>query len=494
MALWSAALMAATLAVAAYLSFFVLSDALLREVDGQLVERAARVEQRVITGPPEAPLVLPASQAEMAVDAFDEFAAPGVYAQIYDARGRLLASSANIPQGGLPQDTWAVDYALTGRPDLTTLPGGRDRLRALTRPLVSEGRTVGVVRVVASLHLLDTFLARFERLLLLVGFGGLVLAVVGGWALATRALHPVVELTRLARQMADEAEGGRRREPPRDAPPSQADALSGPLTADEVGELASTFNDLLTRLRATVRRQREFLADTSHELRNPLMVIGANLDLLDLDLPAEERAACLREAREEVVRMRRLISDLLFLTEVDAREAIVHARVDLAGVARSIVRRARPLPDGLELKLALADPAVVLGDRDRLRQLLANLVENAIRYTPPPGEIQIAVRRRGDRAELVVSDTGVGIAPEHQERVFERFYRVDPARTRSLGGTGLGLAIVRQIAEAHGGTVRLESEPGHGTSFTIDIPLAPAEDPGSSVPVEEEAAPTGMPG
>src|SRR5437764_10831038 len=127
MALWSAALMAATLAVAAYLSFFVLSDALLREVDGQLTERADRIEQRVITGPPEAPLVLPASQAEMAVDAFDEFAAPGVYAQIYDATGRPLAASSNVPQGGLPQDSWAVDYALTGRPDLTTLPGGRGR-------------------------------------------------------------------------------------------------------------------------------------------------------------------------------------------------------------------------------------------------------------------------------------------------------------------------------------------------------------------------------
>src|SRR5439155_21813281 len=132
---------------------------------------------------------------------------------------------------------------------------------------------------------------------------------------------------------------------------------------------------------------------------------GANFDLLDLYFPSEEKDACLREACEEVVRMRRLVADLLFLTEVDGREAIVHARVDLAGVARSVVRRTRPLPDGLELKLVLADPAVVLGDRDRLRQLLANLVENAIRYTPPPGEVQIAVRRRGDRAELVVSDS-----------------------------------------------------------------------------------------
>src|SRR5581483_11211458 len=112
---------------------------------------------------------------------------------------------------------------------------------------------------------------------------------------------------------------------------------------------------------------------------------------------------------------------------------------------------------------------------DRLRQLLANLVENAVRYTPPPGEIVVSVRRRAAHAELSVSDTGIGIAPEHQERVFDRFYRVDPARTRSLGGSGLGLAIVRQIAEAHGGWVRLESAPGKGSEFTVELPLAAAE-------------------
>lgn len=469
MALWSVALMSATLAVASYIAYFVLSDALLRDVDAQLAARADRVEQRVVPSSPEEPLAASAAQAEMIVDAFDEFAAPGVYAQIYDAHGRLLAQSSNVPAGGLPLDRWAIGYALSGRPDLSTQPGGRDRLRVLSRPLVSQGQTVGAVRVAASLHLLDTFLGRLERLILLVGFGGLVLALVGGWALATRALAPVVELTKLARETVDAAERDELRELP----------LTSPPTRDEIGVLASTFSELLERLRATVRRQREFLADTSHELRNPLMVIGANLDLLELDLPPEERAACLREAREEVARMRHLVADLLFLTEVDVREAIVHARVDLAEVARAIVRRSRPMPDGLELRLVLADTAIVMGDRDRLRQLLTNLVENAVRYTPPPGEIAVAVRRRGDHAELAVSDTGIGIEPEHQERVFERFFRVDPARTRSFGGTGLGLAIVRQIAEAHGGVVRLASTPGKGSTFTIDLPLAAPDEAGT---------------
>jgi two-component system OmpR family sensor kinase len=464
-ALWSAALVTATMAVAGYASYSTLREAQLRDVDLSLSERADRIEQRVVVGPPEVPLNATAGPQELVVDAVEEFASPGVYVQVYDAHGKLLASSSNMPAGGIPPDTWAVGYALSGRPDLTILPGGRDRLRVLTRPLVSEGQTVGAVRVAASLHLLDTFLLRVETVLLAIGVGGLLLSLIGGWALASRALHPVVVMTRIVRETAfDAAED--------DLPDTP---LAYPSTSDEIGVLAATFNEMLGRLRATVRRQREFLGNTSHELRNPLMVVRANLDLLELDLPPEERRACLVEAREEVERMSRLIADLLFLTEVDVREAIVHARVDLAEVAKAVVRRTRPLPDGLDLRLGLTDAAVVLGDRDRLRQLLANLVENAVRYTPPPGEIVVSVRRRGLRAELAVLDTGIGIAPEHHTRIFERFYRVDPARTRSLGGSGLGLAIVQQIAEAHGGRVRVESAPGKGSEFTVELPLAPAE-------------------
>lgn len=466
MALWSAALVTATLAVAGYASYATLREAQLRDMDASLAERAARIEQRVVIGPPEQPFNTAPGPQELAVDAVEEFDAPGVYVQVYDAAGKLLASSANIPAGGIPADGWAIGYALSGKPDVTILPGGRDRLRVLTRPLVSEGQTVGAIRVAASLHLLDTFLVRVESLLVLIGGGGLLLSLLGGWALATRALHPVVAMTRRVRGMAFDASVD-------DLP--EVPALGEGRTGDEIEELGSTFDEMLDRLRGTLRRQREFLADTSHELRNPLMVVRANLDLLELDLPPSERHDCLVESRQEVDRMSRLVSDLLFLTEVDVREAIVHARVDLAEVAKAVVRRTQPLPGGLGLRLGLTDPAPVMGDRDRLRQLLANLVENAVRYTPPPGEIVVSVRRRGERAELAVADTGIGIAPEHHERIFERFYRVDPARTRSLGGSGLGLAIVRQIAEAHGGHVRVESTPGKGSEFTIELPIAEGE-------------------
>ena len=277
---------------------------------------------------------------------------------------------------------------------------------------------------------------------------------------ATRALAPVMRMTHVARVTAADVDSD-----PQE-PPIFVSAMR-----DEIGVLAATFDEMLTRLRDNVRGQREFLADTSHELRNPLMVVRANLDLLDLDLPAEERSACLREAREEVDRMTRLVSDLLFLAEVDASEAIVHDRLDLGEIAKGVVRRSRVLPEGLELKLGLVDPASVLGDRDRLRQLLTNLVENAIRYTPPPGVITVSVRKLGVRAELSVRDTGIGIAPDHQTRVFDRFYRVDSARTRTVGGSGLGLAIVKQIADAHGGTVKLDSVVGVGSEFRVVLPL-----------------------
>ncbi|TAK21362.1 MAG: HAMP domain-containing protein [Chloroflexota bacterium] len=460
LALWSAALVTATLAVAAYISNATMRDALLRDVDATLMERAAQIEARIVVSPDQ-PLSEPPMPWQMATDAIEEYSAPGIYVQVYDASGKLLATSSNVPIGGLPKDEWAVELALLSQPDLTILPGGRARLRVLTRPLVAEGQTVGAIRVAASLHLLDTFLQRFEQLLLLVGVGGVILSLIGGWVLASRALAPVYAMTRIARRIAVD-----------DQAAPEAMVLTEPPQGDEIGLLARTFNEMLTRLGDVFRRQREFIADTSHELRTPLTVIRTSLDLLELDLPAEDRRASLREAREEVDRMSRLIADLLFLTEADDRDAIVHGRVDLAEVARAVVRRARG-PEGLTIRPGLLDWAVVLGDRDRLRQLLSNLVENAIRYTAPPGDVIVTVRRLSDRAVVSVVDTGIGITPEHHARIFERFYRVDRARARSLGGSGLGLAIVRRIAEAHGGTVRVESTPGRGSEFIVELPLAP---------------------
>jgi two-component system, OmpR family, sensor kinase len=242
-----------------------------------------------------------------------------------------------------------------------------------------------------------------------------------------------------------------------------------------------TVNEMLARLERMFAAQREFLADASHELRGPLMVIRGNLDLLRLGLPEEERRASVREASEEVDRMSRLASDLLFLAAADAEEAVDQEAVRLDLVVAGVWERARHLDAGdHDLRLVRSEPLTVVGDRGRLDQLVWNLVENALRYTPRGGSVELELAHDGADAVLRVGDTGVGIPAEHLPRIFERFYRVDRARSRSNGGTGLGLAIVKSVVEAHGGRVAVSSiaAPGaaQGTSFTVWLPAQPAPD------------------
>ena len=241
----------------------------------------------------------------------------------------------------------------------------------------------------------------------------------------------------------------------------------------ELRELASTLNEQLARLERNVRRQRQFLADASHELRGPLMVIRGNLDLLQMDLPPEERKAAAREASEEAERMAHLIGDLLFLAEEDAHDRIQSEPVPFQEIVFEVWQRAANLDAGAhELLFERNDEAIILGDRYRLTQMLWNLVENALRYTDPGGRVSVRSSNTGPHVELIVSDTGIGIPAEHTELLFERFYRVDRARSRNESSTGLGLPIVKQVVEAHGGHISVQSELGAGSSFTVVLPTA----------------------
>jgi two-component system, OmpR family, sensor kinase len=272
-----------------------------------------------------------------------------------------------------------------------------------------------------------------------------------------RALGPVAAVTRTARRIASTGHFEER--------------LPLPRARDELAELTATFNEMIDRLGETIRRQREFIADASHELRGPLMVIRGNLDLLRLGLPGAEREASVKEATEEANRMARLVGDFLFLAEGDAREIVSQERIALDEVVREVFARALDVDRGThDVRLPECEPTTVCGDRDRLAQLLWNLVENALRYTPGGGEVLVSLLNHGAVAELSVADRGIGISAEQLPRIFERFYRADKARSRAKGGTGLGLAIVKQIAEAHGGQVRVRSEPGEGSTFTVVLP------------------------
>jgi heavy metal sensor kinase len=443
--------------------YVVLQRALLNEADKELHDRAAQVERAVIVrGDDEL------NSTNLSTDIFvlapasasQELTAPGIHIRILDRNGTSLASSSRIATQ-MPVDTSAISRALGGENVYRTVIVDGTQVRALYHPLRVNGSTPAVIQVVESLNPTVSTLQEFRTLLLIGGVIALLGGLAGAWSLTRQALRPVVDLTDRVAGIAATGEFGER--------------VPEPATQDEIGRLAHTFNDLIDRIHLMFDRQRTLVADTSHELRNPLMVVRGNLELLAHDLPPEERREATRDAIEEVDRMTHLVQDLLFLADAEAEEAIEQDDVPLEAIVAAVVEDAEAITtreDGTrELVLEANDPLTVRGDAERLRQLIWNLVENAIRYTPAGGTVTVSLRRRGPVAELTVSDTGIGIPPEHLAHIFERFYRVDTGRSRALGGTGLGLSIVRQIAAAHGGQVRVRSTPGEGSTFTVALPV-----------------------
>jgi heavy metal sensor kinase len=243
---------------------------------------------------------------------------------------------------------------------------------------------------------------------------------------------------------------------------------------DELGRLSRTINAMIARLERSFAEIRRFTADASHELRTPLTAIRAEAEVaLGRRLTEAEHQALLGSILEECERLTRLIDQLLALAREDAGARTGgRTEVDLADLVDGVVDTMRPLADakGVRLLRGGKDSPRVQGDGGRLRQVFSNLLDNAIKYTPEGGTVEVRVGRRDRSAVVTVRDTGIGIPAEHLPRVFDRFYRVDKARTRAEGGTGLGLSIARSIVAAHGGRIELESAPGRGTACTVTLP------------------------
>lgn len=444
--------------------YLLLRGTLAGEVDDELAERAAQIDRAVtIRGGDEL------NPQHLLDEIFvlspptpgQELRAPNIHIRILGRDGRTFASSS-LTAETVPVDPDALAAAMAGESVYRTSRVGDVRVRSLYGPLRMNGQTLAVVQLSESLSPMMRTIAEFRSLLLSGGVLALLVGLAGTWSLTRQALQPVADLTDRVARIAETGEFDER--------------VPEPESPDEIGRLALTFNALLDRISLMLDRQRTLVADTSHELRNPLMVVRGNLELLAAGLPPQEQREAAKDAIEEVDRMTRLVQDLLFIADADAERAIEHDDVPLEALVANVVSDARRLanrPDGpRELVLAANDPLTVRGDAERLRQLIWNLVENALRYTPAGGTVTVSLRRRGPVAELTIADTGIGIPPEHLAHIFERFYRVDTGRSRAVGGTGLGLSIVRQITEAHGGQVRVRSTPGEGSTFTVALPVA----------------------
>ena len=246
-------------------------------------------------------------------------------------------------------------------------------------------------------------------------------------------------------------------------------------TKDELGRLAATLNAMIGRLEKAFQRQKQFTSDASHELRAPLAVIEAESSLaLQKERPPSDYRQSLETISQESKQMSSLIEQLLTLARADAgKEQWNFTDVNLGRAITNLSADVEVLcqEKGLSCQLGQIQDLVVKGDAARLRELFMNLLDNAIRYTPAPGTVSVSLHREGEMAIVAIKDTGVGIAAEDMPFIFERFYRVDKARSRAQGGTGLGLAICRYIAEAHGGKIEVESQVGVGSTFSVWLPL-----------------------
>jgi len=317
---------------------------------------------------------------------------------------------------------------------------------------------VGVARDTEELH------QGLERLALTIGIAfplALAAALLGGWFFATRVLKPVAAITRKAREITADRLNER-------LPVDDAD--------DEFGHLAAVFNATLARLQDAFERLRRFTSDASHELRTPLAVIRS---VGELSLKQDRDPAAYRESLgsilEEVDRLSRLLDALLVLTRAESASiALQQGPLDLSAMAERAMEDLRVLAEekSQTLETQLDRTVLAFADETTVRQALLNLIGNAIRYTPEHGRIRVRVQRASDgRARLAVEDNGPGIAPEHQSRIFDRFYRIDQSRSAATGGAGLGLAIARWAIELNEGEIMLQSEPGHGSTFAIVLPF-----------------------
>ena len=339
------------------------------------------------------------------------------------------------------------------------LSSSGQRWRVYVLPVQQTGTVIGFVEALTPLRRLDASMQTFQSVLLLLGLSSLVVALVGSWAIAGNALRPVARMIQTAQTIAHSHDLSRRIE----IPPHR----------DELGRLATTFNEMLGSIETTYRVQQRFVADASHELRAPLTAIQGNLELLrrHQGMPEAERNEAVDEAMREANRLTRLVVDLLSLARADAGSTLKHGPVDLDPILLDAFREVRHLSQGQTLVLEPFEPCRIEGNADKLKQLLVILLDNALKYTSPDGQITLGLQCETLDALLTVRDTGIGIAAADLPHVFERLYRADPARSRAPGGTGLGLSIAQWIVEQHAGTITLESQLGRGTTVQVRLPL-----------------------
>jgi len=373
------------------------------------------------------------------------------YIQFIDRRGAIIYRSFNLATDSLAiRDSVALYTTIVTTGDLNGEPIRVAAFRDQNFTYL-VGYPLGDLR-----DFMDNLYVIFLVLLPIA----LTVSVVGGFALAKKSLRPVEEITTSTRRITAE---------------NLDQTVPVPEVNDEIGRLTTTINEMIRRLHDSFAQVKQFSADASHELRTPLTIIRGEIELaLRSPKTPEEYRGVLESTLEEIMRMTAIIDNLLILAKADQGSYRADfAEVNLGQLVDELYEDTEVLAErkNIHITLTANTPITLVGDRLRLRQLFLNLIDNAIKYTPEGGSVTLSVERENGSAMFRVSDTGIGIPTEEIGRIFDRFYRVDKARSRELGGSGLGLSIAKWIAELHRGTISVTSEPQKGSVFTVSLPI-----------------------
>lgn len=391
----------------------------------------------------------------------------GKYIQIMNVRGEVVSKSSNLKGFNLPISRRTFKNVRNGLTTYETIKT-EDKMsfRMITRPVVMRDfGMVAIVQIATSLGDVEDVFRKFIQQIIIGVIISIIIAAIAGFFLARRALNPVKQITFVARKIGAENLDDR------------IELKGNP--GDEFYQLSFTLNEMMDRLEKSFGRIKQFTADASHELKTPLTVLKGEMEVTlrmakKGHVSSEDLKDVIESSLEEINRMDSIVKNLLDLTRFDMEVRTVKLEeINLRTLIEERYEQLKKVADMKEvgLKITHREDAIVMGDRVKLSQLISNLIENGLKYTPKEGRVEVFLAVFDKNAVIKIMDTGIGISEDHLEHLFDRFYRVDKARTRQVGGLGLGLSICKEIVEAHEGEIKVESKENAGTTFTVTLPL-----------------------
>jgi two-component system, OmpR family, sensor kinase len=515
--LWYGTLLTVTLGLFVVLILVLTMNAINQSVDGD-VQAEARVAMLNINA--EMSSLPPYWPATLSLAAIDTYRDPGVVIEILDIQGNMRYRSAGGNATSILLSTTTIKAVLNNQTIWSTITTTGERVRMQALPIhapqsqeassktgdftggkgqadevtTGNGPVVGLLLVAKSLDDVDDTLLLLRTLLLLIGMVTLVGTLIASWLIATRVLHPLIEMAATARAIAVSTARGTRLG-------NLSQRVRQPRGDDEMAQVVDTFNEMLASLESATQVQRRFVADASHELRAPLTTIQGNLAFLQQhldELPPQERRTMLTDAYSETLRLSGLVEELMLLARADAnidsslqpseeksvpadRASLVELDHALLQLVRQLRRRLSVEGSTLNLDIGHIEPIRVRAEEENLRRVMLILLDNALKYTSSSEQadashVTVSLEQMNGGAVLRVHDRGIGIEPDDLPHIFERFYRADRARSRQ--GTGLGLSIAQALVEQIGGHITAESVPGEGSTFSVWLPLDSSENLG----------------